>query len=99
VFLAIIQLLSPRQRAVLIMRDVLGLSASQTAARLDLTAAAVNSALQRARAILRDRLPPGHDWKPAPPTDAERALLTRFLDAYEWVGLAALAAENPNVRA
>ena len=57
-FLAVIQLLPPRQRAVVIARDVMGWSAAETAELLDTSVAAVNSALQRAHATLRARLGP-----------------------------------------
>src|SRR5262245_36026073 len=83
-FLAVIQLLPPRQRAVLILRDVLGWSAGETATLLDTTAAAANSALQRARATLRARLPARpSEWSGAQPTDAEQRLLAGFIDAHE----------------
>jgi RNA polymerase sigma-70 factor (TIGR02960 family) len=92
-FLAVIQLLPPRQRAVLIVRDVLGWSASETAALLDVTVAAANSALQRARATLRERLPARpSDWDGAAPSDQERALLAGFIDAHERADAAAAAA-------
>ncbi|MDL4815626.1 sigma-70 family RNA polymerase sigma factor [Actinomadura opuntiae] len=83
VFLAAIQHLPPRQRAVLIMRDVLGWTAADTATALDLTVASVNSALQRARPALRDRLPERRDeWaRGTDPSEAERALLDRYMKA------------------
>src|SRR3954451_15479646 len=79
-FLAVIQLLPPRQRAVLIVRDVLGWSAEETAAALDLTVAAANSALQRARATLREQAP---ERQPTTPAARERELLAGFIDAHE----------------
>jgi RNA polymerase sigma-70 factor (ECF subfamily) len=78
-FLAVIQLLPPRQRAVLIMRDVLDWPAEQTAEQLDLSVAAVNSALQRARATVRDKLP--ESTRDA--SETERELLDGFIDAHE----------------
>jgi RNA polymerase sigma-70 factor (ECF subfamily) len=92
-FLAAIQHLSPRQRAVLILRDVLGWSAKETASLLDASVASANSALQRARATLRDRLPERTtDWGPSPrPSDEERELLRRYLEAHERADLEALA--------
>jgi RNA polymerase sigma-70 factor (ECF subfamily) len=92
-FLAAIQHLPPRQRAVLILRDVLGWPARETADLLDGSVAAVNSALQRARATLREHLPPRRiDWAPSTePTEAERAVLRRYMDAVERADLAAVA--------
>jgi RNA polymerase sigma-70 factor (TIGR02960 family) len=98
-YLAAIQLLPPRQRAVLIARDVLGWSAAETAALLDMSVAAANSALQRARATLEERLP-DRERAPARPTEEERALLDRFIDAHERADAAAavaLAAEDIRV--
>ncbi len=83
-FLAAIQLLPPRQRAVLILRDVLGWSAKETAALLDTSVPSVNSALQRARVTLKHHLPPRRaEWTTPDPTAEERALLQRYVDATE----------------
>ncbi len=93
-FLAAIQHLPPRQRAALLLRDVLGWRATQIATALDGSVASVNSALQRARATLRERLPERRaDWAPsAPPTAQERAVLRRYMDAMERADLGAVAA-------
>ncbi|WP_234445239.1 RNA polymerase subunit sigma-70 [Streptomyces rimosus] len=94
-FLAAIQHLPPRQRAVLILRDVVGLPAAETAGMLDLSTAAVKSALQRARATLREQLPERRaDWGRGAtgPSGPERALLQRFVAASQAADIAALAA-------
>ena len=84
-FLAAIQHLPPRQRAVLILRDALDWSAEETAAVLDLSLAAANSALQRARATMKERLPERRlEWATAADAEeAERSLLQTYMDAWE----------------
>jgi RNA polymerase sigma-70 factor, ECF subfamily len=84
-YLAAIQHLPPRQRAVLILRDALSWSAKETAALLDLTVAAVNSLLQRARATMRAKLPERRsEWSRARAiSPAERELLRRYIAASE----------------
>ena len=84
-FLTVIQLLSPQQRAVLILCDVLSWSAKETAELLDVSVAAVNSALQRARATLRTKLPSRRpEWPAGTDTSAtERELLRRYIEACE----------------
>jgi RNA polymerase sigma-70 factor, ECF subfamily len=93
-FIAAIQHLPPRQRAVLLLRDVLGWSAKDTAALIEASVASVNSALQRARATLKDRLPKERtEWTPVTPlTEGQRDLLRRYLDAHQQQDGAALAA-------
>ncbi|MEU0436969.1 sigma-70 family RNA polymerase sigma factor [Streptomyces sp. NPDC006290] len=87
VFLAAIQHLPARQRAVLVLRDVLGLSAAETAEALEMTVASVNSALQRARPTLRDRLPARRTEWTAEADDRERAILGRYMAAAERLDL------------
>jgi RNA polymerase sigma-70 factor (ECF subfamily) len=92
-FLAAIQYLPPRQRVVLILRDVLGWPARDTAAMLDVSVASANSALQRARTALKEHLPAHRmEWAPsAKPTPQERAVLRRYMEAVERADLAAMA--------
>ena len=84
-FLTVIQLLSPQQRAVLILRDVLGWSAKETADLLGVSVAAANSTLQRARVTLRAKLPSrGPEWPAGTDASAaERELLRRYVEACE----------------
>ena len=83
-FIAALQHLPPRQRAVLLLRDVLGFRTAEVAAMLDSTEDSVNGALERARAALEERLPAAdRQHPPAPHSPQERALVRRFGDAYE----------------
>jgi len=93
-FIVAIQYLPPRQRAVLIARDVVGLPARSTAAMLDMSVASVNSALQRARSTLRTVLPARRlDWTVVgESTTAEREVLRRYIDASERADLLSLGA-------
>jgi RNA polymerase sigma-70 factor (ECF subfamily) len=93
-FLAAIQHLSPRRRAVLILRDVLGWSAKATGDALDMTEVAVKSALQRARPVLKRHLPERRqEWAPlTDPSIEERVLIQRYMDAHENDDVDALAA-------
>ena len=92
-FLLAIQHLPPRQRAVLIFRDVLGWTARETAEVVGLSVAAVNSALQRARPVLREHLPSHRtDWFARDTTESERNLLRRYVTAWDNADPAALAA-------
>jgi RNA polymerase sigma-70 factor (ECF subfamily) len=83
-YLAVIQLLPARQRAVLLLRDVQGYSAAETASILGLSVAAVTSALQRARATIESKVAArDSDWSPGGITEQDRALLTAFIEAHE----------------
>jgi RNA polymerase sigma-70 factor (TIGR02960 family) len=97
-FLVALQSLPARQRAALIARDVLGWSANDTATLLETSVAAANSALQRARATMQQRLPARRtDWSAPRPTAEEREVLDRFIDAHERCDAAAaiaIAAED-----
>ena len=102
-FVTALQLLPPRQRAVLILRDVLGFRASEAASILETTEEAVTSALKRARATLQRQLPAAAGQDPPPPPDsaAERELiarLTRAYDAGDVDGIVALLTDDVQLR-
>jgi RNA polymerase sigma-70 factor (TIGR02960 family) len=92
--LASIQLLPPRQRAVLLLRDVLGFAAAEVAELLESSTASVNSALQRARATLDRRQAEGRlgIGRTPPAGEAERSLVRRYVDAWESVDVDRLVA-------
>ncbi|HEY1517327.1 MAG TPA: sigma-70 family RNA polymerase sigma factor [Solirubrobacteraceae bacterium] len=82
-FVTALQRLPPRQRAALVLRDVLGFRAAEVASMLDTTETSVNSALQRARATLDAQAPPSRDRAPLPRSSSERELVGRFADAFQ----------------
>jgi RNA polymerase sigma-70 factor, ECF subfamily len=91
-FVAAIQNLPPRQRAVLLLRDVLGWSAAETGQLLDASATSVHSALRRARATLRQRFPTGRPGAQPALDDRQRRLLERYVRAWEGFDLDGLVA-------
>jgi hypothetical protein len=93
-FVTALQVLPARQRAVLILREVLGYHAFEVADMLDSTVESVTSALKRARASLQRRLPPigEREGPPAPDSPAEQALAAKFVRAYESGDVDALVA-------
>ncbi len=92
-FVTALQLLPPRQVAVLILRDVLGFHASEVADMLEVTVQSANSALKRARASLQRRHPAtGHQPPPAAGSPAEDAIVAKFARAWESADLDALVA-------
>jgi RNA polymerase sigma-70 factor (TIGR02960 family) len=83
-FIAGLQHLPPQQRAVLVLRDVLGYRAGEVAEMLDTSEPSVNSLLRRARAAFESRLPAtGRERAPLPNSRRERDLVGRFADAIE----------------
>jgi RNA polymerase sigma-70 factor (TIGR02960 family) len=83
-FVTALQHLPPRQRAALVLRDVLGFRAAETAAILSITVDAANNLLKRARATIAGHLPPGgRDRAPLPGSARERQITARFADAFE----------------
>jgi RNA polymerase sigma-70 factor (TIGR02960 family) len=93
-FLAAVQLLPPRQRAVLLLRDVLGFAAAEVADLTDATTAGVNSALQRARSTIERRCADGRLElsRTPPPDDVERSLVSRYVAAWQSADIDALVA-------
>jgi RNA polymerase sigma-70 factor (ECF subfamily) len=99
-FLAALQVLPARQRAALLARDVLDMSAAETAQLLGTSVAAANSAVQRARATLAGHLPSHRSsWSARAVNPEERSLLARFIEAHERCDVeAALAAATTDIR-
>jgi hypothetical protein len=89
-----LQVLPPRQVAVLILRDVLGFRASEVAGMLEVTLESANSALKRARASLQRRQKPaaGHEPPPASGSPAEDTIVAKFARAWESADLGTLVA-------
>jgi len=92
-FVTALQHLPPRQRAVLVLRDVLGFRAAETAAMLGCTVDAANNLLRRARVTMAGELPPGgRDQAPLPGSVREQQVTARFADAFERGDVAAVVA-------
>jgi RNA polymerase sigma-70 factor (TIGR02960 family) len=99
-FITTVQLLPPRQRAVLILRDVLGYSTREVAGMLDSSEPSAASALKRARATLRRELAPSQEPPPRPNSPAEQELVAAFTRAYSTAdvqGLVAILTEDVRV--
>ena len=82
-FIAALQALPPRQRAALVLRDVLGYRAAEVADLLESSEESVKGALKRARATMGQRLPAQREHAPLPESAAERELVAAFADAWE----------------
>jgi RNA polymerase sigma-70 factor (ECF subfamily) len=93
-FVTALQILPPRQLAVLILRDVLGFQASEVADMIDSTVESANGALKRARASLQRRWPPvaARERPPASNSPSEDAIVAKFVSAYQSADLDALVA-------
>jgi RNA polymerase sigma-70 factor (ECF subfamily) len=92
-YIAALQRLPPRQRAVLVLREVLGFRASEVAEMLDVTEGSVNRALHRARRTIEQTATPrGRELAPLPASPEERALVVRFVSAFEAGDVATLVA-------
>jgi RNA polymerase sigma-70 factor (TIGR02960 family) len=89
-FVTALQVLPPRQVAVLILRDVLGFRASEVADMLEVTVESVNGALKRARASLERRLAADAEPPPAPGSGPENAIVATFVRAWECADVGAL---------
>jgi RNA polymerase sigma-70 factor, ECF subfamily len=92
-FLAAVQLLPPRQRAVLILRDVVGWSAAEVADALDATTASVNNALHRARATMEQQRAAGRlqTSRIVPSDEVEQSLVQRYVEAWQACDVGGLA--------
>jgi RNA polymerase sigma-70 factor (ECF subfamily) len=91
-FVTALQVLPPRQLAVLVLRDIIGFQASEVAEILDSTVESANSSLKRARAALQRVTPLTHERPPDADSAAEKAIVERFVRAWESADLDGLVA-------
>ena len=92
-FVTALQHLPPRQRAALVLRDVLGFRSAEAAGILGCTVGAANNLLKRARATIAGQLPPGgRDQAPLPGSTREQRVIARFADAFEGGDVPAIVA-------